>query len=470
MAAGGDGALRTRRRVVARRRRRGHVRRAARARPAPRGGGAAAAQRDGLHQRPGGARKASAGACSSTSTRASAQMWRELGLHDAFAGHDAFVTVGMNVGQPKLPDPDLRPRLDYHPAAGGAGAVAGGAPPADDAPFTSVGAWRGPNGPVEFARHHLRPAGARVSAVRRAAGDVPGRAVRDGVRHSPRRREGHRRPGAQRAGGWSTRPRWRRRRRTTARYVAGSRGEFMVPKQMYVATRSGLLSDRSAYYLASGRPVLARDTGLAGAVPDRRRAAAVLDAGRGGGGGATICGGLRAPRAERRGRSRRNVSTRTRCCGAAGPTGSGTMTTSTATGVKRLNWGCGGHTLPGWINSDQKDGDGSTCPATSREGLPLETAASTTPSASTRCPRCPTTGSSRCWPSCAGCYQARRHPAAVPPGPDQGNRRATSAGDRDYFLVPDEDAKSLGREARDATALVRLLAHALHPRLRSRCC
>ena len=41
-----------------------------------------------------------------------------------------------------------------------------------------------------------------------------------------------------------------------------SKAEFMVPKQMYVNTNSGLLSDRSVYYLASGRPVLAWDTGL----------------------------------------------------------------------------------------------------------------------------------------------------------------------------------------------------------------
>ena len=45
-------------------------------------------------------------------------------------------------------------------------------------------------------------------------------------------------------------------------YIARSRAEFMVPKQMYVDTNSGLLSDRSVYYLASGRPVLARDTGI----------------------------------------------------------------------------------------------------------------------------------------------------------------------------------------------------------------
>jgi hypothetical protein len=45
-------------------------------------------------------------------------------------------------------------------------------------------------------------------------------------------------------------------------YIAGSKAEFMVPKQMYVDANSGLLSDRSVYYLASGRPVLARDTGI----------------------------------------------------------------------------------------------------------------------------------------------------------------------------------------------------------------
>ena len=29
------------------------------------------------------------------------QMWHALGLHDAFSGHDAFVTIGTNIGQPE---------------------------------------------------------------------------------------------------------------------------------------------------------------------------------------------------------------------------------------------------------------------------------------------------------------------------------------------------------------------------------
>ena len=41
----------------------------------------------------------------------------------------------------------------------------------------------------------------------------------------------------------------------------------MIAKNLYVDTRSGWFSDRSACYLASGRPVLAQDTGLDGLLP-----------------------------------------------------------------------------------------------------------------------------------------------------------------------------------------------------------
>jgi hypothetical protein len=51
------------------------------------------------------------------------------------------------------------------------------------------------------------------------------------------------------------------------RFVRGSRAEFGLAKAGYVATRSGWFSDRSACYLASGRPVLAQDTGVGGALP-----------------------------------------------------------------------------------------------------------------------------------------------------------------------------------------------------------
>jgi hypothetical protein len=44
-------------------------------------------------------------------------------------------------------------------------------------------------------------------------------------------------------------------------FVQRSKAEFMVAKNMYVATRGGWFSDRSICYLASGRPVLAQRTG-----------------------------------------------------------------------------------------------------------------------------------------------------------------------------------------------------------------
>jgi hypothetical protein len=51
------------------------------------------------------------------------------------------------------------------------------------------------------------------------------------------------------------------------RYVAASKAEFVVAKNLYVDTRSGWFSDRSACYLASGKPVVAQDTGLEGLYP-----------------------------------------------------------------------------------------------------------------------------------------------------------------------------------------------------------
>jgi hypothetical protein len=50
-------------------------------------------------------------------------------------------------------------------------------------------------------------------------------------------------------------------------FVSNSRGEFGLAKSGYVATRSGWFSDRSACYLAAGRPVLAQDTGFAPMLP-----------------------------------------------------------------------------------------------------------------------------------------------------------------------------------------------------------
>ena len=194
------------------------------------------------------------------------QVWRELGLHDAFAGHDAFVTMGMNVGKSDctiptcglnwltMPQPVV---LKHWPVVG---------LPADDAAFTSIGAWRGPNGPVEYRGTTY---GLRAHEFRRFV-ELP--SMCPGERFEMAF-DIH--PGDGKDIEALTRNGWRLVDPVTVTstpeqyrsFITRSRGEFMVPKQMYVATHSGLLSDRSAYYLASGRPVLARDTGLAGLYP-----------------------------------------------------------------------------------------------------------------------------------------------------------------------------------------------------------
>jgi hypothetical protein len=45
-------------------------------------------------------------------------------------------------------------------------------------------------------------------------------------------------------------------------YVRGSGAEFSVTQGIYAETRSGWISDRTAHYLASGRPALVQETGL----------------------------------------------------------------------------------------------------------------------------------------------------------------------------------------------------------------
>jgi DMSO/TMAO reductase YedYZ molybdopterin-dependent catalytic subunit len=50
-------------------------------------------------------------------------------------------------------------------------------------------------------------------------------------------------------------------------YISRSRGEFSVCKHVFVATNSGWFSDRSAAYLAHGRPVVLEDTGFSDHLP-----------------------------------------------------------------------------------------------------------------------------------------------------------------------------------------------------------
>jgi hypothetical protein len=53
-------------------------------------------------------------------------------------------------------------------------------------------------------------------------------------------------------------------------YIRGSRAEFTVAKDQNIRLRSGWFSDRSACYLAAGKPVITQDTGFGNVLPTGR--------------------------------------------------------------------------------------------------------------------------------------------------------------------------------------------------------
>lgn len=186
------------------------------------------------------------------------QMWCDLGLANLFTGHDDYVTIAENIGQPGCAIPTCG--LDWIPwrqpvvleqwlAQTGGGGV-----------FTSIGSWRGPYAPIE---HRGVTYGLRVHEFRKFAAlpkltqckfevalDIASVETRD--------------MDLLKANGWSladpavvAADPWVYRE-----YIQRSSAEFMATKGMYVQTHSGWFSERSICYLASGRPVLAQDTGL----------------------------------------------------------------------------------------------------------------------------------------------------------------------------------------------------------------
>jgi len=184
------------------------------------------------------------------------QMWCELGLHDPFAGHDAFVTVGEKIGDTDclVPTCGIEWVHSPHPIALEQWPAVGGG-----TRFTSVGTWRGPYDPVEYEGHRF---GLRAHELRKLvelprevevelelaleidAGDAADRLALH--EHGWQLVD----PAAVAADLDSYR-----------RYIQGSQAELMVAKGMYVAARSGWFSERSIAYLASGKPVLAQETG-----------------------------------------------------------------------------------------------------------------------------------------------------------------------------------------------------------------
>jgi hypothetical protein len=190
------------------------------------------------------------------------QMWKELGLADVFSGHDDFVTIGRNVGREgcSIPDCGLRWITTSQPIVLDRWC----AQPPSDGPFTTIATWRGRYAPIEF---HGDSYGLRVHRFRQFA-ELPRRTAGVGAAFELALDID---PGERRdlelleENGWALVP----PRRVAAdpwsyqSYIARSGAEFMVAKDVYVRAWSGWFSDRSICYLASGRPVVVEDTGLA---------------------------------------------------------------------------------------------------------------------------------------------------------------------------------------------------------------
>lgn len=177
------------------------------------------------------------------------------------AAHDRYVTVGLNVGGAGCPIPTCG--LEWIPTLPPVLLDEWEPRPLPPGPprFTTVATWRSPSGSLRIGgrdltlkHHQFRrlvelpervPAASFEIALDIHPGDV---ADREAL-------EGH---------GWSLID--PRRAVATPQafrdYVRASAAEFSVAQGVYAETASGWFSDRSAAYLAAGRPALIQDSGL----------------------------------------------------------------------------------------------------------------------------------------------------------------------------------------------------------------
>ena len=192
------------------------------------------------------------------------QLWAsEYGIDMRFAAHNRFVTIGQALGEPECPIPTCG--LDWiktvQPVVLSRWAV--GDEVEHDA-FTTVGNWRA-YGSAEYRgefygqkAHSIR----ELLALPRLTNETiaPALAIYSGDEKDIE---------ALRANGWSLLDP-QRVAGTPAdyrRFVGGSKGELAVAKSGYVKSHCGWFSDRSVCYLASGRPVIAQETGFSKRLP-----------------------------------------------------------------------------------------------------------------------------------------------------------------------------------------------------------
>ena len=186
----------------------------------------------------------------------------------ASPGTTTTLTVGLNVGEPRLPDPDRG--IDWIPTL----------PPVlldqwPRRPRASAGCRASPRSrpgaaPTAGSRSAAATMGLKHHQFRRLIElpeRVEGGGVRDRAGHPPWRRGRPRGAASARLGDRRSARGRRRRRRRSATTCAARGAEFSVAQGVYVEPRSGWFSDRTAAYLACGRPALVQDTGVGEHLP-----------------------------------------------------------------------------------------------------------------------------------------------------------------------------------------------------------
>lgn len=186
------------------------------------------------------------------------------GLVAMVADHDVHFTLGENIGTPLCPIPtgDVRWRPMRQPIVA---ELWEPEPLGANAAFTTIGKWDSSGRDVTFAGElfawRKRTEWFRFLDLPRRTGERF-RVAMDVANHPDDLAR-------LRAAGWevvdplavSTDPGVYRD------FIRSSRGEFTVAKDVNVRLRSGWFSDRSACYLAAGRPVVNQDTGFDVHVP-----------------------------------------------------------------------------------------------------------------------------------------------------------------------------------------------------------
>ncbi len=194
------------------------------------------------------------------------QLWAEVSHCDMnFSGHDAFWTIGRNIGSPdaRLPLAGLPWQPTFPVVAAEAWAQRLAAenarlgPPNDLQAWTTVGHWYG-YGAMPWQGQEYT--GKRESFL--ALRELPRQCAQRLLLATDLQREWGDLTEFE-AAGWSFACASEICRDVPSylRFLAGSRGEIGVAKGGYTMAHCGWISDRSLVYLSLGKPVLAQQTG-----------------------------------------------------------------------------------------------------------------------------------------------------------------------------------------------------------------